>query len=354
MRRRVAAAAGVLLAVAGLALLFAQREDPPPAAQETRADGSPAVPARDGAPTEPAGAADRDASTRREGLAATTAAAPVAGAVPLPLPPQDTPLASVLDDLERRARAGEARAACRLASELSRCTMLQRRREFRAMVDPSGGGPARGSRLEEWRIDATARLELQIERDEAVCAGIDRQQSRQSIQWLHRAASAGHVPSMASFATGAWMVFEPGFVHQPELVAAYARDAASMATRAVEAGDTRLLLPLGLAYAGRSGMAAPLGELVEPDPAKARALLALAAETPAADGGRRGQRRANVGERVLAELDATLDPAQRAAAEAEAARLRAAWPAKRAPVDAPPFDPLGPTDGLLQPADCER
>jgi hypothetical protein len=353
VNRRVAAAAAAGIVVLALAALLLRRESGP--ATEGAQDPAPSSAAVDATaqpPSEGAVPPAGDASAARAAGQAVPSTALGTGAAPLP--PPDTPLAAMLDELEERARAGEARAACRLASELSRCAMLQRRREFRAMVDPSGGGPARGSRFEEWRIDATARLELQIERDEAVCAGIDRAQSRQSIQWLHRAASAGHVPSMASFATGAWMVYEPGFVHQPELVAAYARDAAAMATRAVEAGDTRLLLPLGLAYAGRSGMAAPLGELVEPDPAKARALLALAAETPAAEGGRRGQRRANVGERVMAELDATLDPAQRAAAEAEAARLRAAWPAKRAPIDAPPFDPLGPTEGLLQPADCER
>lgn len=354
MNRRAAAGAAVSAALLALAALFLLRRESGPTTEGAQ-DAAPAAivveapvqPASDGADTPEGGSR----AARDEGPPVPPTSL---GAGPAPLPPPDTPLAAMLDELEERARAGEARAACRLASELSRCAMLQRRREFHAMVDPSGGGPARGSRVEEWRIDATARLELQIERDEAVCTGIDRAQSRQSIQWLHRAASAGHVPSMASFATGAWMVYEPGFVHQPELVAAYARDAASMATRAVEAGDTRLLLPLGLAYAGRSGMAAPLGELVEPDPARARALLALAAETPAADGGRRGQRRANVGERVLAELDASLDPAQRTAAEAEAARLRAAWPPERPPAAEPAFDPPGPTEGLLRPADCDN
>jgi hypothetical protein len=39
-----------------------------------------------------------------------------------PLPAADTPLADILDELSRRADAGEPGAACRLAAELMRCS----------------------------------------------------------------------------------------------------------------------------------------------------------------------------------------------------------------------------------------
>jgi hypothetical protein len=277
----------------------------------------------------------------------------------VPLPARDAPLASVIAELEQRARGGDARAACRLAADLSRCAQLPRRREFRAIIDPLREGGDRGGRREgavDWQIDATARLDVALEDDERLCEGITREQSRRSIDWLYRAAQGGQVPAMAAFASGNWMATEPAFIRQPELVAAFARDAARMATAALDAGDRSLLVPLGLAYAGRGTLAGPLGELVEPDAAKAHALLQLASESADAAPLRgRGPGGRRMAQGVLAELDASLDPSQRAASQTELARLRAAQAKAPAAPSAGSGDPLtGLTSGLVPAAACEN
>jgi hypothetical protein len=318
-----------------------------------------AVPPTAGATTPTAGAGSTTPSSAAAAPASASNASPPLPAAAL-LPARDAPLASVIADLEQRARGGDARAACRLAADLSRCALLPRRREFRAMIDPLRDGGDRGSRrggAVDWQIDTAARLDVTLEDDERLCEGITREQSRRSIDWLHRAAQAGHVPSMAAFGSGNWMSTEPAFIHQPELVAAFARDAARMAAAALDAGDRSLLEPLGLAYAGRGSLVGPLGELIEPDPAKAHALLQLASESadaaPSRGRGRGGRRMA---QGVLAELDASLDPAQRAASQTELARLRAAQARATASPSTGSGDPLASwtSGGLLPAAACEN
>jgi hypothetical protein len=350
-----AAGAAALLGL-GAILLAIERAPSTPAA--TPHDAS--APADAAPPT--AGAATRAASagstTTPAATAAPASASNAAQRMPAaaPLPPRDAPLASVMADLEQRARGGDARAACRLAADLSRCALLPRRRTFRAMVDPLRDGGGRRSGAVDWRIDAAARLDVTLEDDERLCEGIGREQSRRSIDWLYRAAQAGHVPSMAAFGSGNWMSTEPGFIHQPELVAAFARDAGRMAVAALDAGDRSLLVPLGLAYAGRGSVVGPLGELVEPDPAKAHALLQLATESAdAAPSGGRGPGGRRMARSVLAELDASLDPAQRAASQSELARLRAAQASAPPSPSSGSGDPLGgfASGGLLPAAACE-
>jgi hypothetical protein len=353
-----AAWAGGALVLLGLGAIFIALERAP--------STPPSTPSRSVAPAtppsvEPTTPATRDTTTapsaaREPGDAA---GAPAGAPGAMPLPPRDAPLAGVLADLEQRARGGDARAACRLAADLSRCALLPRRREFRAMVDPLRDNGERGGRRADavdWQIDATARLDVALEGDERLCEGITREQSRRSIEWLHRAAQAGHVPSMAAFGSGSWMSTEPGFIHQPELVAAFARDAGRMASAALDAGDRSLLLPLGLAYAGRGLLVGPLAEVVEPDPAKARALLVLAIESPDAAPSRgRGGRGGRMAQTVLAELETSLDAGQLAASETELARLRGVQ-AKVPPLNTPAdIDPLGniARGGIVNAAQCE-
>jgi hypothetical protein len=65
--------------------------------------------------------------------------APAAGAPPpsAPLPAPHTPVAQIYDDLAARARAGESKAACRLAADLLGCRMLATVREQRDAIDRS-------------------------------------------------------------------------------------------------------------------------------------------------------------------------------------------------------------------------
>jgi hypothetical protein len=287
--------------------------------------------------------------------AATTAPSPAV--VPMganaPLPPIDAPLAGVLDSLEARARRGDARAACRLAADLSRCGGLQRRRAMLAMRDrwqvPTD------PRAAEQMVDAAARMELALEVDEQMCAGVDAARHRTATTWLLAAARGGHVPSMAAFVGGGWM-YDPGIVHHADAVAAYAREAEAMARQVAEAGEPDVMQTLAQAFAGDPAFPLPLAEVVKPDPVLARALFGVAernrAAIPAPQGAAVPPRPDPFRER-LERLDARLTPAQREAAlalqetlEARASSVRAAAARSRLPR-------VGSIQ-FVNPADCDR
>lgn len=330
---------GVTIATAGAAALgigawLAVGRAPAPAipAPEGAAPGAAAGHAAP-APALPTHAVATPATAA--GVAVATTTAPAAA---LALPPLDMPLAGILADLEKRALAGDARAACRLAAELSRCATLPRRRETASMFDPAtmAGAADLPAQDRERQIDMAARMEYAVERDATRCVGIDREKSRQAPAWLYRAARAGHLPSMSAFAGGAWLD-DPAVVHHPALVEAYRTEAAAMAEAALAAGDRGMLLALGSAFAG-AAMRSRLAEVVEPDPVRGHALLRLAVDlappaparpptvTPPpapiralwrSDGAER-----MFAERRLARVEAGLDPAQRAASEAIATEWR--------------------------------
>ncbi|MFO0029655.1 MAG: hypothetical protein ACK558_12565 [Pseudomonadota bacterium] len=360
-RRGAIAAAGA--AALGIATWLAVGRAPAPAmpapevAAPAAAAGHPAP-----APAPPARAVATPATA--DGVAVATTTTPTAA---LPLPPLDGPVAGILADLEKRALAGDARAACRLAAELSRCATLPRRREAASMFDPAtmAGAANRPAQDREWQIDMAARMENAVERDATHCAGIEREQARQAPAWLHRAARAGHLPSMSAFAVGAWLD-DPAIVHHPALVEAYRTEAPAMAEAALAAGDRGMLLALGSALTG-AAMRSRLAEVVEPDPVRGHALLRLSVDLAPPSPARaptvtpppapiRAQWRSDGAERMFAErrlarVEAALDPAQRAASAAIATE----W---RVRLDALPPQP--PPDARVDPgqylgaADCAR
>ncbi len=330
-----------------------------------RAERSEVVPP----PAAPLGAqpAATDSTLAAPAPGAARAPVPTAAAtavLPAPLPPIGAPLADVLAELEQRARAGEAPAACRLAAELSRCGSLERRRQIRGMVDPVAnpqgrrdGGRPDGDGVPDWQIEAAARLDVGIETDEQVCAGISREQSRNSLPWLYEAARLGSLPAMTSFARASWWN-DGSAVHHPQILERYRAEAATMAEAAIAAGDRTMLAPLGLALAGSPGPFNMLSEVVEPDPVRARALLLLASGDPGAAnaqaGGRRGIRGADLVRRAIDQLDTQLDAAAIAASEAQAAQLRAALDSRPQPPS--PAASVRAFDGVggMRPEDCVR
>lgn len=270
-----------------------------------------------------------------------------------PLPPLDAPVADILDALEQRARAGDVRAACRLASELGRCGSLQRRRAMDLGRSLAQSPPRQ---ISDEMVDVAARISMALEADERACVGVAAERTADAVLWLQRAAAGRHLPSMVAFAGGFWMSGDSSFVARPEVVATYARDAVPMALATLEAGDPTLANALGLAYAGRwSGT--PLDRLVKRDDAQAYALLAAAgaaAPAPPMPIVRRTPEDPHA--RTLADLEASLAPEQRARAESERLRLAARFAdgAERRRK----ADPQGPrwfaSSFAIAPHDCER
>lgn len=345
----------VLIGLVGLGrMLPGVRSDEQPPTETARA--APVPPAAEAAPPAPA---DTDQATRtgehNAASVATAASAPqtIEASASQPLPPLDAPVADILDTLEQRARAGDARAACRLASELRRCGSLQRRRALDFSRSLSESTPRQVS---DEMVDVAARMSVALENDERACAGVPPERSADAVLWLQRAAAGQHLPSMIAFAGGYWMAGDSSFVAHPQVVAAYSRDALPMALATIESGDPTLANALGLAYAGRwSGT--PLDRLVPRDDALAYALLTASREAaPAAPMPTGRPRIDDPHARTLADLDAALAPEQRARAASERARLAARFAegAKRRQKTDPPLPRQFNTYYAIAPHDCNR
>jgi hypothetical protein len=133
---------------------------------------------------------DARAPETRSARSATQTAA-IAPAVPAPLPAADAPLAQVFDELLERARAGDAGAACRLASDLSRCRFANGMRrgmdrdEFDRRIAREDDEARRDS-----MIDFIARMEEERERVDAICTGITSAQIELAFPLQQQAAQA--------------------------------------------------------------------------------------------------------------------------------------------------------------------
>lgn len=208
------------------------------------------------------------ARTAEDGVAAddhslTTVSAParttgaqsgtIAAAASLPLPALDAPLAETLDELRRRADAGDARAACRIAAELRRCELVgvqlsvaqrmeaQRPQVQKAMGDQSDPNTKdyfkRMDRFNQSALDASAH-----------CAGVTASDPKEQIRYWRQAALAGHLRSMSMYASGNVFRIRNSLTMLPELEI-YRHEAEAMAQRAALAGDAEALLALTRAYA---------------------------------------------------------------------------------------------------------
>ncbi len=274
-------------------------------------------------------------------------------APPVPaLPPHDVPLAQISDELEERARAGDRRAACRLAVDLIRCQELPQMRSMSTMMERSLASDETDPTNSGFRIDFLARTQNRIETLEPMCAGIGEDDARRGFDWLLRAAELGHVPSMAEFARRPAVPFQ-SYLGELERLRLYRERAPEMAQRALAAGDVSLLSELAQAHlsaSGRWGFSA-LGQLVEKDDATAYAYYALTqrlapqrlpaqgptqpqASAPDADGGRGGRGRGRDG-RWLPRLMEGISPEDRTRGEALAGEWESRYFAHRPEVPAP-------------------
>jgi hypothetical protein len=364
MQRRGWVLGGVaVLALAGLVvgLLSGRVGAPATRADATLGDAAPAEWPLAG-PVEPRPDAPVDAP--RAPATTDARAAPATSPASLPLPPPGAPLAGMIDDLERRARAGDARAACRLAAEIGRCANVSRREAYAAQAQhappPSGGPQADPTQIERY-VEFAARQQVELESDQALCAGVPQERLRGAAPWMLAAARGGNQAAMLAFTSGLWPMLDPYAMRHAEVFAAYSREAERMALALVESGSPEMMRSLGMAYAaGNPG--SPLGAVVDPDPVRGHALLRLLLEHRPSGAPPVPPRPAGVGvtvaralpeQRAFETLDASLDPGQRAASDALFARLGA----RRDEYDARVRAGARPTrfiNSIIQPEACDR
>lgn len=195
--------------------------------------------------------------------------APPAPARDAPLPPDDAAVDLVIAALDARARAGEARAACRVGSELQRCLRMQYWDESRWLSQAAQTplGPDNGEAM----LSELDRLLARGAQLRDACARVAPQVSRELPRYHLVAALGGSAHSAAQFATG--IAINPAdLVRDPQLYALYRTHAWPLFLQAFEAGHPDVLLAWTQASRGFS----LLGGLLPEDWRKPEVAHALA------------------------------------------------------------------------------
>ncbi|CAD0356699.1 hypothetical protein LYZ86_09005 [Xanthomonas hortorum pv. cynarae] len=197
-----------------------------------------------------------------------------------PLPPADTPLRQVFDELSRRAEQGDPAAACRLAIELERCDGIQqqlatydelvwraKRARERKLVTTNEGG-----NFDAWNkmLDGMA---MGLVKTADRCEGIRQVSVAERVALWRQGALAGNPGALAHYAAGNAFRRRDMLELLPELQR-YRKEAETLALQAASRGDLQTSLALAAAYSPRrdNGERFFLAQVVKPDLARSLAL----------------------------------------------------------------------------------
>jgi hypothetical protein len=308
-------------------------------------DASAGAPETPAAPAEHT--ADPAATTTRPQTASTTAAPATPTALsealqqsplpaartpaqPAPLPPADTPLGEILDELTRRADAGEPRAACRLAAELVRCS---HRAALVASINANSFGDTRWRRPEHVAVEDQRRAALVTAN--RVCAGVAPERIAEAPRRLMDAADLGHPGARAWAAAHGADEAIRHLLDAPDVAERWRQSVIRWVIASLEAGDRGV----GMNWASHAGypfMETPVARMLGQDPALALALLRYRAMRAQRDG-------TAPADGLVVDRIATSLPAD-AVALAESAAQR--WVAAMGPMQPPPSTVM-PADRLM-------
>lgn len=269
---------------------------------------------------------DRNAGRRVSAVAPlppTPETGPVVSGTP-PLPPLDAAFDEVFEDLDRRARAGDRRAACRLGFDLLLCrekdrlqAMLDHMIDSNARLDPATTNSIQLS-------NAIAILAERIRRAGRVCTDGATARTPDAWRYLARAAELGDHNAATYFV--AMPPFDPERTLDQLDGWQFYRDAAiPLLERATAAGNPQALYWLRLLHSGGAQLHGS-AQFVGRDAQRAL-VMALVLRSFADD-----QTRAALDEEIAASR-AALPNERFARAEEEAERLRKAVFARQAPID---------------------
>lgn len=236
-----------------------------------------------------------------------------------PLPAADAPLGPHMDELRRRARAGDARAACRLAMQLDACARLPMLERFSdaaiaaAVVSPAAA--EQDGQSQPW--------EASVRRLRRTCANVTPVDDSEAFRWQMQAASAGQ-PEML-YRAAAHPALSRGDIleHVPEW-RLWREHALDFLSRAIAAGDARAVMMMPEAFGPETDRPriAPTDPLRQYLYARLRSRVAEASGDPEA-----------LSMAVALERGTQLPADRRATAEAEADRLFDAHFAAQPPKD---------------------
>lgn len=174
----------------------------------------------------------------------------------LPLPAADVPFDRIVDDLQRRADAGDRAAACRLGFELMRCRhLLASAAAVNAMSEHESAMESQGVDGFEG-ADTAAQDQIRLIQRGAACKGIDPTLLARGGDYLERAARAGHAEAMLRYAQGEGLPPHPrnrpvdfALLRDPAFLR-WRRDAAAMLQQAFAAGNVAAAFQYPEALAG--------------------------------------------------------------------------------------------------------
>lgn len=214
-----------------------------------------------------------------------------------PLPPADTPLRQVFDDLSRRAEQGDPAAACRLAIELDRCDVIQQqlatydelvwraqRARERKVVTPNANAD-----FAAWdkMLDGMATGLLKAADR---CEGVRQVSVAERVALWRQGALGGNPGALAHYAVGNAFRRRDMLELLPELQR-YRKEAESMALQAASRGDLQTSLALAAAYSPRrdTGERFFLAQVVQTDLARSLALYRRSSQQLPATAGPRAR-----------------------------------------------------------------
>lgn len=198
-----------------------------------------------------------------------------------PLPPEGTPLATNLDDLAVRARAGDNAAAMRLVTDLQRCRNRKSAEHSIASNLAALKENVSNDKVAEF-AEIAIELEQQAENIRELCDGANEQHLVTRGEWLVLAADRGDAEAMACFAAHPDS-FAPPFLSDAwfDWAQKWRDQALPFALAAYAKGESEVLPLLADAYSG--GLAKGISfanptfaELVEVDWVRAAAYAELA------------------------------------------------------------------------------
>jgi hypothetical protein len=171
-----------------------------------------------------------------------------------PLPPPDTSLAQIYDELKARADTGDVAAASRLYETVQQClTVVGNVVALQTMLDQYGSQDTRGQNAEELarREKTIASMQRQLAQDSAIEAGVCAGVSPTQLQIMPAALRAAQLgdDAAANCYVGMPMAYAHGLIDHPEWLAQYKQQALTLADAAISRGDWTMVVQLQHAYA---------------------------------------------------------------------------------------------------------
>lgn len=169
-----------------------------------------------------------------------------------PLPPPDTPLAQIFDELKSRSEAGDAEAASRLYRDLMRCKYSP---QWTA-ADRITVANVLARKPEHTTDEMLARAKIRLHQADqlaTLCAGLDPAVFSQSTPIALHAAQLGDAAARDCYVNRGPDIDFTSLLDNPQYLTTYAREAPALIDSALANGDWKMVDMLQYAYNSRGG-----------------------------------------------------------------------------------------------------